>query len=674
MVKRILLLILVGTIYDLTYGQASIGNFTINEIGNDGILCNNESCFIQPLSGQIMPTDQSDPAIPYNPGIGLLIFSCPPSYSNNNPNSDPCLLGFVNAQAQSTNYSAIEIENSTVFLNTLPPPFNSVINAPFTIYIQMTTVYDINSSLLFYPTASPDISIGSTLTLTLQPNVTFTSTEDCLNQSIDISVNEGDPVLNPSVLNITNTFPSTAIFESTVNNGGTFSINNLNNGDVIGFELINPDGCTIFINNLPYVGAITADLITPTLLCENDAPVQLLANPPNGIWSGSTSIDNATGLFDPSLIDINQSTTYSLQYTPTNGAPGCNISQSFEIIVNPALTSTIVDPGLICYNDPVFQLTAATSGGVWTGPFSAITTSGLFNPDIAQPGTHTIVYSIPGNCGTSSSIDITILPPPLIQFTASLNQGCIPLEVDFANSSTFGGSNFKWFINQNALNETNSTFQYTFPLSQCYDVGLALTDLNGCRDTLDSIQVICPFVDPWIDFSMEPMSPTIDQPVVYFSSNNPGLVSNFWDFAGEANGNGFVSYHSFQSVVPGEFQVCLTAIDTNGCQNTGCQFVQLSSAFQIFAPSAFTPGDDGRNDAFKPVVVSPREVKHYELWVYNRWGDTVFHTEDPEQYWYGNKSDGEYYTRDDVYDWVLKITLYGLEDTRYFRGNVLIVR
>ena len=140
MVKRILLLILVGTISDLTYGQASIGNFTINEIGNDGILCSNESCFIQPLSGQIMPTDQSDPAIPYNPGIGLLIFSCPPSYSNNNPNSDPCLLGFVNAQAQSTNYSAIEIENSTVFLNTLPPPFNSVINAPLTIYFQMTTV------------------------------------------------------------------------------------------------------------------------------------------------------------------------------------------------------------------------------------------------------------------------------------------------------------------------------------------------------------------------------------------------------------------------------------------------------------------------------------------------------------------------------------------------------
>jgi gliding motility-associated-like protein len=655
--------------------QTSVGIYTTNEINNDGILCQNESFIIQPLVGQVMPTNLNDPLIPYQPGIGIAVFSCVPTYTNNNPMGDPCFIGIIASQPQSANYNPFVIENNTSFWSQLPPPFNLGPSIPTTIYVQMITLYNFNTNAAYSNLSGPnfDCANGTTNAITIEPSLVVATNENCITGQITVSITEGNPIQNPFSFVISNGFPVSASFSNSCNNGGSFTIANLNNGDLVGFQVSNNDGC-VYNHNVNFVGAVSASIIAPSSVCENDPPFLLNASPANGVWSGASCLNNTTGEFNPSLIDISTPTTYQIQYTPTTGSPGCNIAQTVNITVNPTIESTISDPGLICPNDASLMLTGATPNGVWSGQSNVININGIFNPQTAGPGTHTIVYSIPGTCGSSSSIDITVQNSPVISFSASANTGCTPLEVDFQNTTNGGGSNFKWFINQNAINETSDLLTYTFPNSQCYDIGLALTDLNGCRDTLDSIQLICPHVNPWIDFIQEPEDPTIDQPVVYFSSTNEGLVNCTWDFAGEANGNGFITYHSFQSIVPGEFQVCLTGIDTNGCSNTGCQYVSLLSAFQVFAPTAFTPGDDGRNDAFKPVIVSPREVKKYELRIFNRWGKEVFFTDDSNQYWYGNTDDGEYYTRDDVYDWVLRVTLFGLEDTRIFNGTVVMVR
>ena len=60
----------------------------------------------------------------------------------------------------------------------------------------------------------------------------------------------------------------------------------------------------------------------------------------------------------------------------------------------------------------------------------------------------------------------------------------------------------------------------------------------------------------------------------------------------------------------------------------------------IYIPNAFTPNNDGINDAFK-VVIS--EVTRYELSIYNRWGELVFFSEDPDEVWVGNVNGGEHY-------------------------------
>ncbi|QNR23661.1 gliding motility-associated C-terminal domain-containing protein [Croceimicrobium hydrocarbonivorans] len=53
----------------------------------------------------------------------------------------------------------------------------------------------------------------------------------------------------------------------------------------------------------------------------------------------------------------------------------------------------------------------------------------------------------------------------------------------------------------------------------------------------------------------------------------------------------------------------------------------------FFLPDAFSPNGDGLNDVFKPVFKC--NFDEYKLWIYNRWGQEVFKTIDPEQGWDG---------------------------------------
>ena len=98
------------------------------------------------------------------------------------------------------------------------------------------------------------------------------------------------------------------------------------------------------------------------------------------------------------------------------------------------------------------------------------------------------------------------------------------------------------------------------------------------------------------------------------------------------------------------------------------------TVFSLFAPNAFSPNDDGVNDAFIPQLPPDVEVLRYELRLFDRWGNLVFQSQTPGQGW-----DGTYrgtklpqgvflYTlsiqaRDDVQE---------IQDT--FSGDVLLLR
>lgn len=91
-------------------------------------------------------------------------------------------------------------------------------------------------------------------------------------------------------------------------------------------------------------------------------------------------------------------------------------------------------------------------------------------------------------------------------------------------------------------------------------------------------------------------------------------------------------------------------------------------------PNTFTPNGDERNDYFIPFPYT--SVEKIELQIFNRWGNLIFETDDPDIKWDGKVqgsnqpvSDGVYYYICDVYE----ITLAGTVK-RTLKGSITVIR
>ena len=96
---------------------------------------------------------------------------------------------------------------------------------------------------------------------------------------------------------------------------------------------------------------------------------------------------------------------------------------------------------------------------------------------------------------------------------------------------------------------------------------------------------------------------------------------------------------------------------------------------RVYIPNAFTPDNDGVNDSFLPLGQGYSAVQ-YEFLVFNRWGEIVFKTSDPNEPWIGqnNQMGGEHFVEDGVYMYSVTALGYHELSAETFRGSITIVR
>lgn len=655
----------------LSSAQATIGTLTAIETNNDGIICYGEDFSFNILGASNMPSDLGIPAVNYNPGVGIAIFAAPPSYSNNEVASDPALMGIVESQPYNVLLAPFVFDFNTL-IGTIPPPLNNL-NSPITLYFQAITLYDVDINLPYItiPGNTLDAAQSNTIQLTIQPEILVSSNQNCLNNWIEITASQSG--MGNISFDINNTFPISATFPVSIVNQSTDNITNLTGNNIpYGLDIINPDGCFTSINNI-YIGSTVSSIDPVGTLCEGDSPINLNAQPPGGTWTGNINILN-NGVFDPAGVDINSSTNYTVGYSPLVPAGGCALSSSITITVLPDANSQFSAPIEICINENPVTLLPIESGGVWSGPNNCVNNQGLFDPSLSGSGTQTIIYAIGGTCPSYSTQDIIVNSLPVIQFDASATEGCLPLSVDFTNTTAGNNTDVVWTINGLQAAAGSNSFTYIFENSFCHNVGLSLTSEQGCINSMDSLNLICPYPDPIVDFEYNPTKPTLADFEITFYETLGNTANHIWEFGDGQTSFEWSPSHYFDVVVPSEFEVCLTGYDIAGCETKVCKYLQIASAFEMFCPTAFTPGNDGLNDGFRPVLVSKREVFKYNMRIYNRNGEKIFETDDYKQAWYGNSFKGDIYVPDGAYTWVIEIVLEGLSERQTFKGSVLIVR
>lgn len=91
----------------------------------------------------------------------------------------------------------------------------------------------------------------------------------------------------------------------------------------------------------------------------------------------------------------------------------------------------------------------------------------------------------------------------------------------------------------------------------------------------------------------------------------------------------------------------------------------------VFLPNAFTPNNDGDNDVLRLRSNFLEDLLEVELMIYNRWGEEVFRTQNPFEFWDGTYK-GEQLPPD-VYGFYLRVVCPD-EQELVKKGNITLIR
>jgi gliding motility-associated-like protein len=120
----------------------------------------------------------------------------------------------------------------------------------------------------------------------------------------------------------------------------------------------------------------------------------------------------------------------------------------------------------------------------------------------------------------------------------------------------------------------------------------------------------------------------------------------YWEFTDGLTSTDSIPTHTFNTT--DEYGATLTVSSPEGCI---AQFTEFVYSPIIYIPNSFTPNNDGLNDVFK---VSVRGISEFSIQIFNRWGDLVHESTDPNEIWQGGDANGEYFIPNGVYSYVVK--------------------
>ncbi len=354
----------------------------------------------------------------------------------------------------------------------------------------------------------------------------------------------------------------------------------------------------------------------------------------------------------------------------------CEADTSFEIGVLPAPVAVIQLGSAVTCDLPVeLDLADGSIGAVtstWWFDGGLAAAGGVPDITVTTAGAHEVVLEVENGygCTDADTAVFTVLAQPLAALDVFPVSGCQVLPVTFMNLSVGevstqldltspSGPLYSGPLDDQAIIELEEPGIYT--------AQFVATSADGCTNALDVPQLIQVHPTPVANFESTPFigTPVDIDPLNdtwTFESTSVGASIWNWNFGDGGVGSGPEVSHTFAGA--GLFTVTLTAANEFGCTDQRQDVVVLDQLLQVFVPNAFTPpsmqsqatgtGSRGLNDAFRPVFSDRDLVAEYEFTIINRWGNVVFHSFDPDEYWVGDAvRDGSHYAEDDVYVWRL---------------------
>ena len=91
-----------------------------------------------------------------------------------------------------------------------------------------------------------------------------------------------------------------------------------------------------------------------------------------------------------------------------------------------------------------------------------------------------------------------------------------------------------------------------------------------------------------------------------------------------------------------------------------------------WVPNCFTPDGNEANQLFGPVMSDGYDINGFEFLIFNRWGNLVWESHDPNGKWDGTY--GGIKCSDGVYIWKMQFNVFGNDDKISDHGHLTIIR
>jgi gliding motility-associated-like protein len=429
--------------------------------------------------------------------------------------------------------------------------------------------------------------------------------------------------------------------------GENFSSSSLNNGDVVTCILSNatcsPDtsnAITISISgNIAPVATISASEMN---VCKGSTVVFTASGTPatisgyqwkkNGVNVGS----NQSTYSDNTLVNgdmIECQVGFSGSCLSSTSALSNSISVSVEVVPKPNLGT---DKGF-CPGGSLDIIAGSYDHYLWSNG----ATTGLIT--VTTPGEYSVIGYTALGCPSYDTIVISQYNVPMVNLGA-------PFSLCFGSNKILDAgpySSYLWNTGDNTRN---------ISVSEIGTYQVEVTDANGCKGTgSTAITSILPLPENFLP---------LDTAICSYGSLEIKPFSGLSDYLWNTN----ETTPTITVLQAGTYW--LEASDASNCRGADTIVVLPKDCLNgFYAPGAFTPNKDGKNDIFRPLLFG--DVKKYRFIVYNRWGNIVFQSSELMKGWDGTIRGIKQSSA--VFIWSCNFQI-GNEPERTEKGTVVLIR
>jgi gliding motility-associated-like protein len=392
-------------------------------------------------------------------------------------------------------------------------------------------------------------------------------------------------------------------------------------------------------------------------------------------WTPSTLVGAGPIVVNPVI-----PTTYDVFVTDANGC--ISPSQPVTIFVNPPITVVATDVS-VCFGSsvPISALANGGNGGPYTyswAPSAGLSSTTAQNPTATPLVTTNYIVSVDDGCTLPSysafdTATVTVNPLAISIMLANDTAGCEDFTVVF-NAVSDIGVNYSWNFGDGSPSLTGEPVTYTYPNPGSYNVTLTVTTALGCVSSITNNNYIDVFPSPIAAFTYSPSTITQTAPEVTFTDGSTGETTWAWDFDYPSGGTMDTLQNPVYSYADsGSYVVQLIVTNNLGCADTAYNNLYVVPEYVLYAPNAFTPTNhDGLNDTFIPQGVGI-DPNHFEMFIFDRWGNQIFKTTDVNKGWDGHANGGANVAQIDVYVWKINTKDSKANDHHYV-GTVTLVK